>query len=320
MDWEELGLYFFKQYMKIVSGYGFNIDGWEEVWEFEIKDEETGRGTGLYDIHDPSVWSDYINEDTILTGYHWNNGWLDYDTSSTGYNMANKGYQVILAPATHIYFDMAQDRDPNTRGLMWAARYSDLWKAFSLRPMDLNANGLWNYWGDKIDYGCIDQQNGKNFNCTKLEKPENIAGISGCMWMEENVRKEFMWEKIFPQITAVAERSYREASWENIFETSSWDAVESEEFKEDFSRFKDGLKSWFSNLEQEGFEYSLPKTGVDEENGKFHFRNLYSHNPNLFRWKGESDEWISWDELRNWFLVNSCRFFIYKNRSWFEKS
>ena len=54
MDWEELGLYFFKQYMKIVSGYGFNIDGWEEVWEFEIKDEETGRGTGLYDIHDPS--------------------------------------------------------------------------------------------------------------------------------------------------------------------------------------------------------------------------------------------------------------------------
>ena len=41
--------------MKIVSEYGFNIDGWEEVWEFEIKDEETGRGTGLYDIYDPSV-------------------------------------------------------------------------------------------------------------------------------------------------------------------------------------------------------------------------------------------------------------------------
>ena len=118
--------------------------------------------------------------------------------------------------------------------------------------------------------------------------------------MEENGRKEFMWEKIFPQITAVAERSYREASWENIFETSSWDAVESDEFKEDFARFKDGLQSWFSNLEQQGFEYNLPKTGVDDKNGKFHFRNLYSHNPNLFRWKGEGDEWISWDELRNW--------------------
>ena len=41
---------------------------------------------------------------------------------------------------------------------------------------------------------------------------------------------------IFPQITAVAERSYREASLGNIFETSSWDAVESDEFKEDFAK------------------------------------------------------------------------------------
>ena len=67
---------------------------------------------------------------------------------------------------------------------------------------------------------------------------------------------------------------------------------------------KDGLHSWFSNLEQHGFEYSLPKTGVDDKNGKFHFKNLYSHNPNLFRWKGESDKWISLDELRNLFLIN----------------
>ena len=114
-------------------------------------------------------------------------------------------------------------------------------------------------------------------------------------------------------ITAVAERSYREASWENIFQSSSWDAVESNEFKEDFARFKDGLQSWFSNLEQQGFEYSLPKTGVDDKNGKFHFKNLYSHNPNLFRWKGESDKWISWDELRNLFLINYFRLLIFIN-------
>ena len=50
---------------------------------------------------------------------------------------------VILAPATHHYFDHAIVAEPNSRGLMWATRFSDLWKAFSFRPMDMNANGLY---------------------------------------------------------------------------------------------------------------------------------------------------------------------------------
>ena len=104
--------------------------------------------------------------------------WQEYDTSSTGYMMANAGYKgpiqslkmnltgsepeicttmvasrdhepglnlekVILAPATHHYFDHAIVAEPNSRGLMWATRFSDLWKAFSFRPMDMNANGLY---------------------------------------------------------------------------------------------------------------------------------------------------------------------------------
>ena len=121
------------------------------------------------------------------------------------------------------------------------------------------------------------------------------------MWSEENVKKEFMWEKIFPQITAVAERSYREADWETVFESSSWDAVESNEFKEDFSKFRYGLQNWLINLEEQGFQYNLPKTGVDEKNGKHQFKNLYTHNPSLFRWKEnqDSDDWITWEELRS---------------------
>ena len=35
-DFDDLQLYFFKKYMKIVTDAAdFNIDGWEEVWEFE---------------------------------------------------------------------------------------------------------------------------------------------------------------------------------------------------------------------------------------------------------------------------------------------
>ena len=91
---DNLPLYFFQRYMKIVTDAAdFNIDGWEEVWEYERTDEN-GNGIDLYAIRDPGTWKDYIRPSTILTGYHWNNGWLDYDTSSTGYMMANAGYQV----------------------------------------------------------------------------------------------------------------------------------------------------------------------------------------------------------------------------------
>ena len=71
----------------------------------------------------------------------------------TGFYISNSRHQggltsfesfpVILAPATHHYFDHAIVAEPNSRGLMWATRFSDLWKAFSFRPMDMNANGLY---------------------------------------------------------------------------------------------------------------------------------------------------------------------------------
>ena len=63
---EDLSLYFFKRYMKIVTGKAyqvdcnkqiawkpqtdaapFNIDGWEEVWEYERTDEN-GHGIGIF--------------------------------------------------------------------------------------------------------------------------------------------------------------------------------------------------------------------------------------------------------------------------------
>ena len=107
MEWKDLPVHFFQKYMKIVTQHNFHIDGWEEVWEYEktgsslfvyslylIENlDSNGKGTGLYDIHSPEIWKDYINPDTELTAYHWNNMWQEYDTSSTGYMMANAGYK-----------------------------------------------------------------------------------------------------------------------------------------------------------------------------------------------------------------------------------
>lgn len=65
-----------------------------------------------------------------------------------------EGYDVILTPSTHTYLDHAQYPDPKARGLMWATRFSNLWKTFSFRPMDMYKNGLYDESGYKINSGC----------------------------------------------------------------------------------------------------------------------------------------------------------------------
>ena len=251
---------------------------------------------GLYDVYDRSVWSDSIKADTVLTAYHWNNMWLEYDTSSTGYMMANAGYKVLLTPATHYYLDMASDFDPSERGLMWATRYSDLWKTFSFRPMNMNSNGLYTWNGDRITSGCQDGQDGKDFTCTKLEKPENIVGIQGCMWSEELIKEEFMWTQIFPRLVAIAERGYRAAAWESINTDDSWSALESQEFKSDFALFRYGLKYFNREMDyNHQLPYYLPKPGVAES--RQNFQNIYTYNKHKFRKLGNS-KWMDYNDFK----------------------
>lgn len=74
----------------MVADKGFHVDGWEEVWEYEDPQKP-----GLWKIYDPSVWNVDLNK-TKLTGYHWNNMWEEDDGPTTGYMMANAGYNVRI--------------------------------------------------------------------------------------------------------------------------------------------------------------------------------------------------------------------------------
>ena len=49
-------------------------------------------------------------------------------------------FQVVLCPATHLYFDQPQEPDPEERGQYWASRFTDTMKSFSFMPDDLYAN------------------------------------------------------------------------------------------------------------------------------------------------------------------------------------
>jgi len=212
---------FFKWYVKITAEKGFHVDGWEEVWEYEDPENP-----GFYKIYNPEEW-DVDLDNVTLTGYHWNNMWLEDDAPTTGYLMANAGYKVILAPATHFYLDHAQYPDENERGLMWATRFSSFWKAFSFRPEDMYRSALYGYWGNKIQEGC--DNSAKEFQCAPLQKPENIQGLSACLWTEEIIDEKFLWTQFFPRALAVAERAYKKADWEESDRYSdSWDIFSDE--------------------------------------------------------------------------------------------
>ena len=78
-----------RKQVRIAFPHIFETLGWCKI----DYSDSNGNGTGLYDVHSPEIWKDYINPDTELTAYHWNNMWQEYDTSSTGYMMANAGYK-----------------------------------------------------------------------------------------------------------------------------------------------------------------------------------------------------------------------------------
>lgn len=82
--------------------------------------------------------------------------------------------QVVMAQATHMYFDHPQEPDPEERGLYWAPRFTDTRKTFSFVPSDLYANADVARSGASLTTEDVCGKDGKS--CVMLKKPENIIG------------------------------------------------------------------------------------------------------------------------------------------------
>ena len=51
--------------------------------------------------------------------YAWNNAWGS-GKEDVAYRLANAGYEVVLANAANLYFDLAYAKDPQEPGYYWA--------------------------------------------------------------------------------------------------------------------------------------------------------------------------------------------------------
>ncbi len=139
--------------------------------------------------------------------------WQDLES---GFNLAREGYKVVLCPAEHIYFDMAQSRNYADRGANWAA----------VIPFE-----------KVVDWPIIPN--------SEPELEANIQGIQGHLWCETILKDSEMESMLCPRILGLAESAWscessrREGpelsnlaltSYRELFDRIEWDSYKAENF------------------------------------------------------------------------------------------
>jgi hexosaminidase len=113
--------HFYRRVDAIVRRHGLRSAGWEELGARR----PPGRDQAPQEPN-PA----FVHHGFEL--YVWNN--LD-DAADLAYRLANAGYSTVLAPATTLYFDMAQDSRADEPGVSWAG-ITGLETVFDYVPLD----------------------------------------------------------------------------------------------------------------------------------------------------------------------------------------
>ncbi|XP_033725091.1 beta-hexosaminidase-like [Pecten maximus] len=186
--------------------------------------------------------------------YPWNNKW-EYGIGNQAYNLANAGYKVVMSQGTHLYFDHAQEPDPEEVGLYWATRFIDLQRVFSFIPAQMYWNADLSIMGEPLtkDQIC----NGKE--CLTLQNPENIVGMECHLWGELLRSRDVTDHQMFPRVIAMAERAWHHAPWESESDV----AARRTKMDADWSRFVNtiGYKE-YPYLDSLGIKYRIPPPGA----------------------------------------------------------
>ncbi|RYY01342.1 MAG: beta-N-acetylhexosaminidase [Gammaproteobacteria bacterium] len=189
----DLKPYFVSKIADITNSRGLDLAGWEDGL--------------MYDPTNTFNRKQFANEKVYANA--WDNIW-EWGVADRAYRLANAGYQVILSPGTHLYFDHPYEPNAEERGYYWATRYSDTAKVFGFMPDNYYANA------DKTREGVaitnLDALVGREL--PKLNKRENVVGIQGQLW-SETVRTPAQFEQmIYPRVAALAERAWHKSDWE----------------------------------------------------------------------------------------------------------
>ncbi|CAL1546612.1 unnamed protein product [Lymnaea stagnalis] len=197
----------------------------------------------------------------IVYAYTWDNVW-EWGTVPRTYTLANRGYKVVMAHGSHLYFDHPYEPDPEERGYYWATRFSDTRKAFSYNARRFYDNILTRRSGQPI----TDEEmcGGNNVNCPPLVNSDNIAGMEATLFSETTRTRDQLHDRLFPRLLAVAERAWHEADWERLPKGPERD----ETFLEDWFSFVRAVgHRELKRLDVAGVTYRIPPPGAKVEHG-----------------------------------------------------
>lgn len=220
--------YYYERMNEIAAKYGANIAGWEELGMRKLPKGSNPRIV-------PN--SHFTNKGFLL--FIWNN--LD-GSEDWAYQLANLGYDIVLAPVTNLYFDMMHQRDASEPGHDWS-RAIDLKEVFDFDPYGMIAG---------ID----------NAQALKEDAKKHIKGIEATMFSETMMNSDLHDYLLTPRIFGLAERAWSKApEWQNGKDNRSYD----------FSRFMNQLSKQFLtriSVEFPSINYRMPAPGAKVLGGK----------------------------------------------------
>lgn len=197
--------------------------------------------------------------------YCWNTV-PEWGADEIPYQVANKGYPVILCNVNNFYLDLAYDAHPDERGLSWAG-YVDESKGFSMLPYSIYRSSRTDISGNPVDLDIA----GKGKTTLTTFGKEHIQGVQAQLFAE--TIRDFKWVEYytFPKILGLVERGW------NTY--PAWSTLAGEKERQ---AFNEALALFYSKVSEKemphwisrGINFRLPHPGLCVKSGK-----LYANTP-----------------------------------------
>ncbi|MBQ8501816.1 MAG: carbohydate-binding domain-containing protein [Bacteroides sp.] len=239
----QLSEYFIKKVVGYLQEQGIPFGGWQEVAMDRSEETDTylsQRSAGIY------CWKTTAknNMDEIV------------------YQMANKGYPVILCNVTNFYFDLAYDVHPDEPGHYWGG-YVDEAKSFSVLPYQVYRSIRNNLVGN------TDSAIGKTMLTEQGRK--QIKGLQSTLFAETIRGPQWVEYYMFPKLMGLSERAWLASpAWETLS-----GADEQQAFEQDLAFYYQRIaRCEMPDWKLRNVNFRLPYSGLCIREGK-----LYANTP-----------------------------------------
>ncbi|WP_426192071.1 family 20 glycosylhydrolase [Massilia sp. DWR3-1-1] len=183
----------------ILARHGITYGGWEE----------SALEHALVDGHSRSLPARRFAGAGFQV-YAWNNAW-GWGQEDVAYRLANAGYQVVLANAANLYFDLAYAKDGEEPGYYWAG-FVDTRDAFTFCPLDAGASA-----GSTPMGGAVAATTLAAMAPLDAGGRTRIAGLQGQLWGENANSRQRIEYLAAPRLIALAERAWApDPGWSSI--------------------------------------------------------------------------------------------------------